>query len=61
MGRSEAKARFINVGLKYDDKVIDNFEAYMALARVLSQAEDVGFKLEPDSVERAVKSVLGVD
>ena len=61
MGRSEAKARFINTGLKYDDKVNDNFEAFMVLAKALSDAEAVGFKLDPDSVEKAVKNVLGVN
>ena len=61
MQSSEARKRFVDVMIKHGTRTTANFEAVMSLARVLSQAEDIGFKLDPDSVERALKSVLGVD
>ena len=59
--KSEARKRFLEVGLVHSVKAQENFEAYMALARAIIEAEAVGFKLDPDSVENAVKNVLGVE
>lgn len=58
---SEAKKRFINTMLKRSAQTAANFEAVMSLARTLSQAEQVGYKIDPSSVEKAIKNVLGVD
>ena len=55
---SEAKKRFVDTMLKHSTQVTANFEAVMSLAHTLSQAETVGFKIEPDSVEKALKNIL---
>ena len=60
MAQSEARTRFIEIALTSSKGASDNFEALMALANEIVRAEGVGFKLDPDSVERAVKNVLGV-
>ena len=57
---SQAKERFLLVTYKHNVKTIDNFEAIAKLAQMIADAEAVGFKLDPDSVEEAVKRVLGV-
>ena len=59
--KSDARKRFLEVGLVNSVKAQENFEAYMALAKAIIDAEAVGFKLDPDSVEKAVKNVLGVE
>lgn len=59
--QSEAKKRFLDITFKHSTRSVDNFAQLMALAEMIVKAEGVGFKLDPDSVEKAVKNVLGVD
>ena len=59
--QSEARKRFLEVALVHGLRASENFEALMALANEIVRAEGIGFKLDPDSVERAVRNVLGVD
>lgn len=58
--QSEARKRFLEVALVHGLRATENFEALMTLANEIVRAEAVGFKLDPDSVETAVKNVLGV-
>lgn len=59
--KSEARKRFLEIALVHGLRASENFEALMALANEIVRAESVGFKLDPDSVEHAVKNVLGVN
>ena len=59
--QSEAKKRFLEIALVHGLRAAENFEALMALAQEIVRAEAMGFKLDPDSVEKAVKNILGVD
>ncbi len=61
MQTSEAKSRFLDVAFSNNTRAVANFEALVTLAQLLYQAENVGFKIDPDSVEKAVKNILGVD
>lgn len=61
MAKNEARERFMQTMLKYNVKATANFEIVMKMASRLYQAEAVGFKLDPDSVEKALKNILGVD
>lgn len=61
MVQSEAKKRFLEIALVHGLRATENFEALMTLANEIVRAESLGFKLDPDSVEKAVKNVLGVD
>lgn len=56
-----ARERLLLTSFKYSTKSVENFEALFALAKRITEAEAVGFKLDPDSVEEAVKRVLGVE
>ena len=59
--QSEARKRFLEVALVHGLRASENFEALMAMAQEIVRAETVGFKIDPDSVERAVKNLLGVN
>ena len=61
MSKSDARERFMKTILKYNTRTTENFEIVMKMANRLYQAEAVGFKLDPDSVEKALKNILGVD
>ena len=61
MKQSEAKKRFLEIALVHSVRATENFEALMTLANEIVKAEAVGFKIDPDSVEQAVKNVLGVN
>ena len=56
-----ARERFLITAFAHSTRAVENFEALFALARRITEAEAVGFKIDPDSVEEAVKRVLGVD
>lgn len=59
--QSEARKRFLEVALVHGLRATENFEALMAMANEIVRAEACGFKLDPDSVEKAVKNLLGVN
>ena len=59
--QSEARKRFLEVALVHGLRACENFESLMAMAQEIVRAESVGFKIDPDSVERAVKNLLGVN
>ena len=59
--QSEARKRFLEVALIHGLRASENFEALMAMAQEIVRAEAVGFKIDADSVERAVKNLLGVN
>ena len=59
--QTEARKRFIDVAMKYSAHVTENFEVFILLAKRIYEAENVGFRLDPDSVETALKNVLGVN
>lgn len=61
MNNSSARKRFLEIAMHYDARTAENFHAIIELANILYKAESVGFTLDPDSVEMAVKHVLGVD
>ena len=58
---SEAKKRFIEIAMRYSTRAVANFGALIELAKRVYEAESVGMVLEPNSVEEAVKNVLGVN
>ena len=58
--QSEARKRFVAVALRYSTRVAENFEVFISLAQRIFEAENVGFRIDPDSVEKALKNVLGV-
>lgn len=59
--QSEARRRFLEVAMRYSTRSTANFDALIDLAKRIYEAESVGFKLDPDSVETALKHVLGVN
>ena len=61
MANTEARKRFIDVMLAHSTRATENFEIIMKMASRLYQAEAVGFKLDPDSVEKALKNIMGVE
>lgn len=61
VNNSEAKAAFLNTTFKYANRTVANWETLIDMARRISEAESVGYIIDPVSVEKAVKSVLGVD
>ena len=58
---TDARKRFISVALRYNNRVTENFEAFITLAQRIYEAENIGFRIDPDSVEKALKNVLGVE
>ncbi len=56
-----ARERFLITTFAHSTRSVENFEALMELARRICEAEAVGFKIDPDSVEKAVKDILAVD
>lgn len=61
LAQSEARKRFLEIALVHGLRASENFEALMTMANEIVRAEAVGFKIDPDSVERAVKNLLGVN
>jgi len=59
--QSDAKDRFIKAIVAHSARATENFDALMTLADRLVKAETVGYKLDPSSVEKAVKNIMGVD
>ena len=59
--QSEARKRFLEVALVHGLRTNENFEAVITLMQEIVRAESLGFKLDPDSVEMALKNVLGVE
>ena len=58
---SPARERFLLTTFAHSTRAVENFHALIELATRIVEAEAVGFKLDPESVETAVKTVLGVD
>lgn len=58
--QSEARKRFLEVAMRYSTRATANFSALIELAKRIYDAESVGLVLEPNSVEEAVKNILGV-
>ena len=56
----EAKKRLMKVANDYPARLVDNFSAVIELAKRIADADSVMLKIDPDSVEEAVKNVLGV-
>ena len=61
MEQSKAKKIFLETMMQYPTRATENFNTIMTLANILSKAEAVGFKLDPESVEKALKNVMAVD
>ena len=58
---TEARERFLKTAFAHGTRTTEYFDALFELAKRIAQAEEVGFRIDPDSVEKAVKNVLGVD
>ena len=58
---SEAKERFLSTVYEHSTRAIENSNKLIDLAKKIVEAEDVGFVIDPDSVENAVKRIMGVD
>lgn len=56
-----ARERFLLTTFAHSTRAVENFPTLIELASRIVDAEAVGFKLDPESVEKAVKRVLGVD
>ena len=52
--QSEARKRFLEIALVHGLRASENFETLTTMAQEIVRAEAVGFKIDPDSVERAV-------
>ena len=57
---TEARKRFLETAFLNSVRATEYFSALMKLAQRIYEAEEVGFVIDPDSVERAVKNVLGI-
>ena len=58
---SEARKRFMDVTLNNSSRTVENFKVILTMANEIVKAEACGFVIDPDSVEKAVKNVLGVN
>ena len=57
----EARRRFLRIAMAHNTKTVANFNADLELAKRIVDAEMIGLKIDPDSVEYALKNILGVE
>lgn len=56
----EAKKRLIHTMHMFPNQMVENYDALIELARRISEVDSVMIKLDPESVERAARNILGV-
>ena len=59
--KTPAREKFLLTTYAYRSRTVENWEAVITLAKRIYEAESAGFRIDPDSVERALKRALGVE